>query len=244
MRKLQKIQCSLRASIIALSLASALGSTETRAETYIVGQLGVALPTVDGGLSNVDVNSSVFLPGTTHSDLELSTSFMFGGKIGHYFDSVPWLGLEAEVFHTTPHIQQQVHTFQNPSIPGVTVSATLQGAHLRVITVAPFNLMFRYHKTRLQPYIGVGPGIFFSRISGEGIAPDSPASTSDNARIGLNVKVGLEYYVTKHFTAFTEWKFNYARFKYDDNFDLFPFFFGTESSYTMHFVSFGVGYHF
>ena len=81
-------------------------------ETYIAGQLGVALPPVGGGFTGVDVNSEFFLQGTTHSDLDLSTSFMFGGKVGHYFDSVRWFGLEAEVFHTTPHIEQQTHTFQ------------------------------------------------------------------------------------------------------------------------------------
>jgi opacity protein-like surface antigen len=241
MRKLQKIQRYLGVSIIALSLTFSPNCTETRAETYIAGQFGFAVP---GGLSGGDATSPFLLPGTTHGELELSTSFMFGGKIGHYFNSARWVGLEAEVFYTTPHIEQQVHTFQNPSVPGVTASATLQGAYFRVLTLAPFNLMLRYHKTRLQPYLGVGPGIFFARIKGEGPAPDSPESTSDNARLGLNAKVGLEYHVTKHLMAFAEWKFNYAHFKFDENQNLWPFPYGLDATYTMHLVSFGVGYHF
>ena len=210
-------------------------------ETYIAGQFGVALP---GGLSDGDITSEFLLPGTTHGELDLSTSFMFGGKVGHYFNSARWLGIEAEVFHTTPHIDQQVHTFQNPSVPGVTASATFQGAHFRVLTLAPFNLMFRYHKARLQPYVGVGPGIFFARIKGEGLAPDSPESTSDNARLGLNAKAGVEYFVTRDLTAFAEWKFNYAHFTFDENQNMFPFPYGLDATYTMHLVSFGVGYHF
>lgn len=224
-------------------IALVLNVSHAYSETYIAGQLGLALP-VGGGLTSVDVDSSFFLSGTTHSDLELSSSFMFGGKVGHYFDSARWFGLEAEVFHTTPHIDQQGHTFQNPSVPGVIGPTTLQGAHFRVLTLAPFNLMFRYHKTRLQPYVGVGPGIFFARIKGEGLAPDSPESTSDNARLGLNAKVGVEYFVTRHFTAFAEWKFNYAHFKFDENQNLFPFPYGLDATYTMHLISFGVGYHF
>lgn len=211
-------------------------------ETYIAGQLGVALPF--GGLSDGDVSSELLLPGTTHGEVELSTSFMFGGKIGHFFDSARWVGLEAEVFHATPHIDQQVLTFQNPSVPGVTARPTFPGAYFRVITVAPFNLMFRYHKTRLQPYLGVGPGIFFARIKGEGLASDPSESTSDNATLGLNAKAGLQYYVTKHLTAFAEWKFNYAHFDFNENQNLWPFFFGFDATYTMHHVSFGVGYHF
>jgi opacity protein-like surface antigen len=212
-------------------------------ETYVAGQLGFTVPG-SGGLSDGDIISSFFLPGTTHGEFELSSSFMFGGKIGHYFNSARWVGIEAEVFHATPHIDQQVHTFKNPSVPGVTASATFQGTYFRVLTVAPFNIMFRYPKTRLQPYIGVGPGIFFARIKGEGLAPDAPESTSDNATLGLNAKAGLQYYVTKHFTAFAEWKFNYAHFTFDENQNLFPFPYGLDGTYTMHLISFGMGYHF
>ncbi len=213
-------------------------------ETYVAGQFGLALPGLGGSLSGVDITSSLFIPGTKHSDLELSKSFMYGGKLGHYFNGVRWFGLEAEVFYTTPHIEQQDHTFSHPTVPCPGCTATFQGAHFRVLTVAPFNLMFRYHKTRLQPYLGVGPGIFFARIKGEGLAPDSPESTSDNARLGLNAKVGLEYHVTRHLTAFAEWKFNYARFNFNENQNLWPFFYSFDATYTMHLVSFGVGYHF
>lgn len=213
-------------------------------ETYIAGQFGFSVPGIGGGLSDGDISSEFLLPGTTHGEFELATSLVFGGKVGHYFNSARWVGVEAEVFHTTPHIDQQVHTFQNPSVPGVTPSATFQGAYFRVLTLAPFNLMLRYPMLRLQPYVGVGPGIFFARIKGEGLTPDSPESTSDNAQLGLNAKVGLEYYATKHLTAFAEWKFNYAHFTFNENQNLFPFPYGLDATYTMHLVSFGVGYHF
>jgi len=244
LKRIWTIAPYLGLSVIALAIAAHLNVSGAYAETYIAGQFGVALPDVDGGLKSIDITSSFFLPGTTHSDLALSNSVLWGARIGHYFNSVRWFGLEAEVFHTTPHIKQQIHEFQNPSVPGVTVSATLQGAHFRVITVAPVNLMFRYHKTRLQPYLGVGPGIFFARIQGEGLTPDSPESTSDNGRLGLNVKAGFQYYITRHVTAFGEWKYNYARFEFGENTDLFPFPYGFDATYSMHLVSFGIGYHF
>jgi opacity protein-like surface antigen len=252
MRKLQKIQRYLGAFVIVLSVYVSLETTETCAETYIAGQFGFTVPGLSGGLSDGDVSSSflssVLGPNVTatHGDLELSTSLMYGGKVGYYFHFAPWFGVEAEAFHATSHIEQQVHTItiQIPPAPGVTDNSTLQGAYFRVLTVAPFNLMFRYHKTQLQPYVGIGPGIFFARIKGEDLASGSPESTSDNARLGLNAKAGLEYYVTKHLTAFAEWKFNYAHFKFDENQNLFPFPYGLDATYTMHLVSFGVGYHF
>jgi Outer membrane protein beta-barrel domain len=235
---------------IALAISSVtLTVPNAYPETYIAGQFGVTLPGLGGGLSDGDLTStslsnSFNIPGGTHSELDLSASLIFGGKVGHYFHSVPWLGLEAEVFHATPHIEQQVHTLELQSVPVITGSQTFQGAYFRVLTLAPFNLMFRYHKTRLQPYVGVGPGIFFARIQGEGATPGSTETTSDNARLGLNAKVGLEYYVSKNLTAFVEWKFNYAHFKFNENENLFPFPYGFDATYTMHLVSFGVGYHF
>lgn len=245
MKQRYAIRASLRICATTLLLLSLFLVVPTaHGETYIAGQFGFAVPGLGGGLSDGDITSSFFLPGTTHGEFELSTSLMFGGKVGHYFNSARWIGIEAEVFHATPHIDQQVHTFQNPSVPGVTASATFQGANFRVVTLAPFNLMLRYHKTRLQPYVGVGPGIFFARIKGEGLTPDSPESTSDNATLGLNAKAGFQYYVTKHLTAFAEWKFNYAHFTFDENQNLFPFPYGLDATYTMHLVSFGVGYHF
>jgi opacity protein-like surface antigen len=244
MNPIHKAVQSLAISAIVLGLATTAQVSSTYAETYIAGQFGVTLPMVDGGLKSIDVNSSVFLPGTTHSDLELSKSLMYGAKVGHYFNAARWVGVEAEAFYTTPHIEQQVHTFQNPGVPGVLPSATLQGAHLRVLTVAPINVMLRYHKTRLQPYIGVGPGIFFARIRGEGSAPGSSESTSDNVRVGLNAKVGLEFYLTRNLTVFAEWKFNYARFSFGENINLFPFPYGLDTTYQMHLVSGGIGFHF
>lgn len=38
-------------------------------ETYVAGQFGLALPGLGGGLSDVDVTSSLFIPDTKHSDL-------------------------------------------------------------------------------------------------------------------------------------------------------------------------------
>ena len=134
-----------------------------RAEWYVAGQIGVTLPSVGGGLSSIDVGTP-FLPGTTHSDLDLQNSILYGGKLGYYFRSARWFGLETEVFNTTPHIKEQSHTFSNPSAPS-SPSATLQGAHLRVLMWAPLNIMLRYPKSRLQPYLGIGPGIFFARIT-------------------------------------------------------------------------------
>jgi len=210
------------------------------AETYLSAQFGVTLPSVVGnGLSDADLTGA-FNPGSTISDQSLTSSILYGAKIGHYFRSVPWFGIEAEIYNTTPHIKQQSITFSGPSGPVGTLE--FPGVNFRVLTVAPFNLTLRYHKSRLQPYVAVGPGIFFARIK-------DPALTSDNTQsstsLGLNAQAGVRYYITRHLTLFGEGKFNYTRFKFDQTppgatFNMFGF----NATYEMFHAAFGLSVHF
>jgi len=217
-----------------------LSTPQAYAETYVAGQIGVTLPSVGKGLTDNEVTGIAFIPGVTTSDQALTSSVLYGAKLGHYFSSAPWLGLEAEVFNTTPHIKQQDVTFSGPSGPVGTVN--LPGVNFRVLTLAPLNLTLRYHKTRLQPYIAVGPGIFFARIQDPSITSDN---TQSDTAFGLNAQAGLRYYMTRHFTVFMEGKFNHARFNFPEtppgpSFNLFGF----DSTYNMFHVSFGLSYNF
>ncbi|MGQ0694537.1 MAG: hypothetical protein ACT4OL_03050, partial [Nitrospiraceae bacterium] len=138
-------------------------------EAYIGGQIGTTI--AGNSLSNVELTD--FSPTGSMSDRELSRSVLGGAKLGYYFPKARWFGIETEFFYTTPHIKQQNTriTIQPGAVlsgfgpvPGGTTEGILSGDYFRVMTWVPVNLMFRYHKTRLQPYIGVGPGIFFARV--------------------------------------------------------------------------------
>ena len=124
-----------------------------------------------------------------------------------------------EAFNTTPHLKETAFT---------------TGAHLRVTTLA-FNAIARakmmcerhddHDRTgrpttdrdhrdrdfcRLQPYAGVGLGVFFARAS------DATGSASDNAVPGLNVLAGVRYFVTERVALFGEYKYNRATFEFDN----------------------------
>lgn len=232
------------ATLVSFLLLCGSMAGQAYAEPYIGGQFGMALPSIGGGLKDIETTTQ-FLPGTKHSDLTLSNSAMGGLKAGYFFRGARWFGLEGEFYATSPHIQQQTHTFTNPSVSCSNCTGMLQGAHFRVYTLAPLNLMFRVPGYRLQPYIGIGPALYFARISGENISsPSTSASTSNNGVLGFNGKVGVEYFFTKHFTAFAEWRYNYAQFNFKENANLFPFPYGFKTTYTMNFLSFGLAVHF
>jgi opacity protein-like surface antigen len=251
----------LAVSLLTIMLPFMACPRMTEAETYVAGEFGVTLPSITKGLTNQDLTSTGvsgpggtvnFPSGTEVSDQALKSSFLFGGKIGHFFSRYKWLGIEAEVFHTTPHIKQQPVTLTSPSPVTFTpagggpptnlgnqfsTGGAFQGAHFRVITLAPLNFVFRYPGHRLQPYVAIGPGVFFGRISTAVTSgPESQSSTT----VGLNAQVGLRYHLTRHVSMFGEWKYNYARFNFKENEN----FFGVNSTYSMNHVAFGLAYHF
>ena len=208
-----------------LSLLLALTSSLAKAEMYVAGQVGVNIPQ---SLTNVEFSRE----GSTfdENDQLLRSSLMYGAKLGYYFESLKWLGVETEVFKTTPYLKQQHVT----TLGGINF-LTAPGGHLNVWTWAPANIVVRHQRGAFEPYAGIGLGFNFSRFSvGDG--------ASSGGGPGLNTQLGLRYRMTTHLAVFGEWKFNHARLKYDD----FMGFEGHELSvnYNAHNFVFGVAYHF
>ena len=209
------------------------------AETYIAGQVGytVAQDTTRGRVTDP---SLIGLPaGTSAGNLNLNNSPMYGMKLGHYFDSTPWLGVELESFMTTPNTPQQRVTLQAPGVGTVLLDET--GATNRLIVVAP-NLMARYQAGAFEPYVGIGPGVFFLHQRQESPAPGSTAYSQYSTRVGLNTQVGLRYRLTDHVSLFGEWKYNYVRFSLSGQPDG-PYA-GVSAVANLHHFVFGIGYHF
>ena len=211
--------CSIAMGILCLMLP-------VQAEMYVAGQVGANIPQ---DLSNGELSGF----GTTVgiSDLSLQNSLMYGAKAGYYFDSLKWnnfnLGVETEVFNSTPHIKQQ-----DATIGGV--SGTLQGLTNRVLTWAPLVLVMRYQAGAFEPYAGVGLGVFFSRISD---GTDSNSSTD----VGLNTQLGLRYRVTQNLSLFGEWKYNYANI---DHNNFLASGVNLSANYNANIFAAGIGYHF
>ena len=239
MNTIQSTRRFVITGLLALLVPIVLFSPQAYAETYVAGQFGVALPSIGEGLTNVDL-TGVFPAGSNMSDRALKTSVLYGAKLGYFFPQAKWFGIEAEVFNTTPHIKGQSTTISvppSPTVTGGTVTDTLSGDHLRVLTLAPLNLVFRYPHSRLQPYVAVGPGIFFGHV--KSIATGFEGSQS-STKLGLNAQVGFRYFMTRNVTVFGEWKFDHVRFNFEENDTQFGF----NGTYNMHQVAFGVGYHF
>ena len=195
----------------------ALSSRPAQAEVYVAGQIGYTSP---NDLSNVQGVGPI--SGLGLSDLKLHDSIVYGGKVGFYLPAVKWLGVETELFNTTPHVKQQPLTAL-----GVTVPAP--GFNLQVVTWA-INAIVRYPGEQFQPYAGIGLGVFFAEAKFQGQSDNDVAP-------GLNALAGLRYFATDHIAIFAEYKYNRAAFE-------FPSAIGIKGDYSAnHFVG-GVSYHF
>jgi opacity protein-like surface antigen len=230
-----------RVFAIAFLALSTMSWSMAYSETYIGGQIGTTI--AGNKLRSIELTD--FSPAGSKSDQSLAPAPLIGFKLGYYFPRAKWFGLETEAYHLTPHIKQQSTTVSIPAgavlrdfgpVAGGTATAVTSGDHFRVITWVPVNFMFRYYKTRLQPYVGFGPGVFFGKIT---TTDPQFAESNGSTRLGLNAKAGVEYFMTRHFTAFVEGKYNYTKFEFNRTNDL-----SFKTTYNPLFVAFGLSYHF
>jgi len=172
-----------------------------RPETYVGFYGGVTIPQSFKDVHGVGELSDIKL-----TDLDLARSAIYGAKLGMFLPGRErWLGVETEFFYTNPHIKQQDIGFTVSGVPAGTFN--FAGAHVRVATWA-VNWILRYPGERFQPYIGVGPGIFWGRMSGVELGTGSDTS------LGLNALAGARFFFTKRLALFGEFKYNRVSFDF------------------------------
>jgi outer membrane protein with beta-barrel domain len=228
------VNIALGVTFLTIMFQVVLSPSMTLAESYVAGTFGVTMPqnlsngvTTQDGISGLDI-----------SDQALKSSLNVGAKLGHYFSKARWLGMETGVSYTTPHIKEGSLTFTGPG--GSLTSPTLPGIHQRMVIWDVVTFMLRYPGNRFQPYVGVGPALFFASLNG----PTAPPGQSAIA-IGLNAEAGARYFITRHWALFGEGAYNRARLNYNSNdsdpaADPFAF----RATYSAFTLSLGISYHF
>ena len=190
-----------------------------------------------------DAEGTGLFNGASFGNGSLADSAVVGAKAGGFFpDSLSWFGVEGELFNTTPNIEQQ---------------GAAAGSHMRVTTLAinaigrarfacekkhldteQVTERFAFHYVtefcRLQPYAGVGLGLYWVDIS------NSSFSAHANFVPGFNALAGIRYYFTDRIAMFTEYKYNRATF----NFSGVQGLAGFEGVYSINHIVAGFSYHY
>jgi opacity protein-like surface antigen len=137
---------------------------------------------------------------TAASSMKIDPGITGGIKLGYFFDSAPNLGIEAEGSIGTQHQPSQSVSL-NPAIHWST-TGSVKSQDMLVWTMA-FHFLGRwgFFQTpevpfgRLQPYVGLGPGL---------VMLYAPADSAKN--FSLEFEAGLRYMFTKNLGGFVEYK--------------------------------------
>ena len=230
--------------ILGVLLFGLLGFSPASAEWYAAGYAGVAIPADE----DIDISASVLglTAADTLKDVDLNTSAVFGGKVGHYFEGLPQVGVELEVYHFSPDSDPQ--TVQTNLFPaGVTIGA----ADIDVTTIG-INALYRlqlsqsdeYPRGRFQPYGGVGLGVFIANLETTVVtAIDDDTDTA----LGFQALAGLKYFFIPNLSLFAEYKFIQTgdfEFELSETVGGVPVTATAETDLTAHLFYGGIAYHF
>jgi opacity protein-like surface antigen len=156
---------------------------------------------------------------------DYDNTYIVGGRGGFWLPDTAWVGAAVDVSY---------------------FELEAEGTETKVLPVSAL-VMLRYPGDSLQPYIGIGAGVFFTdtrvdiQLSGEN------KNFSDTAvDLGLDARAGLAWRLFRRFAIFGEYRFTYFEGNYDDRVSSA----GTETevkidtkNYVHHFIV-GVSYRF
>jgi opacity protein-like surface antigen len=173
--------------------AARMTATAPSKETWFVDlYLGGVVPE-DG---NVDGKASPF--GVSISDsakADYDNTYTAGGRVGFWSPSTPWIGCALDVSY---------------------FELEADGTETKVLPVSALAVL-RYPGDRLQPYIGIGAGAFFTDTKVDIQLAGENENFSDTAiDFGLDARAGLAWTLFRRFALFGEYRFTYFEAEYNE----------------------------
>ena len=171
-------------------------------EWYLAAYTGLSyLPAADWKFAN---GWPPGIEGRTAKNINYEPGILGGLKFGRYFDTLPWFGLEVETNFSHNAIRGNNGRISPPLPTGAT--RLLGGADWFDIFVIQINLVARYGFLkdkevtfgRLQPYVGIGPGVEIIY-----------AAVDSAKNFAIESQAGIRYMCTPKVALFFEYKFSY-----------------------------------
>ncbi len=179
----------------------AIGGISLAGPVSAEGMLDIYLGGAFTEHSDFDIDTSAF--GSLSAPATWSDSFAVGLRGGYWLEAFGnWLGFAGDVSYFAPEISK----FFGVSVPESTfhTAAITPLVMLRV----PLLTVEEGGNPRLQPYFGIGPGLFTSIFEVDGVD-----GVEAGFAVGLDLRVGVAGLVTRHFGLFIE----YRRTQFDMN---------------------------
>jgi opacity protein-like surface antigen len=177
--------------IVSLILAISLGVPAGRAfgEVFLDAYIGPAF-TSDGKFNN-----GPNVPATTKFDTVVSG----GARIGYFF--IPYIGFAVDLSHYQPDGE-----FGGGG-SGFSFDSRVTGLSFDLMGRLPLMVSNNFPNGQLQPYLAVGPGVYFSHIK---ISPSPVFGSKDSdSSAGIKVAAGSTWMFTRNIGLFGEYRFSH-----------------------------------
>ncbi len=214
-------------------------------ETYVGGGLGLSF-----AAEADSIKASQGAIEASSSDLDGDDSFAYGFKVGHYFNSLPWLGVEFNLYQREPDADQQGVTVTGATAGLIRTDAGQAKVDVEHLTTAGLLVMLRATEEQtknmfnMEPYVGIGLGVNAINLS-EGTAYSAAGAylesvnLSSDVSVGILLSAGLNYDITDQIKAYGEYKYTEA--SYDMSTNAVNYSFDVDDSTMMFGVSYALG---
>ena len=147
-------------------------------------------------------------------DVKWDKSAVFGARLGHWFEVLPWYGVGVDVFRFGADVPMQT---VDTTISGTTAPAMLQAIDFSVVAFGldlvrlryPLLVGPEYPKGRLQPYAAGGPALFRVKVTNKANGELTTQPASDTS-IGYKVGGGLSWSLTRRAAIFGEYRYTHV----------------------------------
>lgn len=157
----------------------------------------------------------------TYDSVEFERSLAWGGRAGHYFDSVPFVGLAVDFFRFYPNIGGQSVKLRGCFFPGGGPCGTGSGGigYFEVQTTAvSVDLMLRLPLWKsddapqglVQPYLAVGPPFFITTVTPRNTRNFRNHDDDTDYSFGFKGAAGVAVQVYKNLALFGEYRFTHV----------------------------------
>jgi len=185
----------MRTKVLILSLSAAIlvagNFGKASGELFLDAYIGPAFTT------NGKFNNGPAVPATTKFDTVVSG----GARVGYFF--IPYIGFAVDVSHYQPD-----GDFGGGG-SGFSFDSRVTGLSFDLMGRLPLMASNNFPHGQLQPYLTIGPGVYFSHIK---ISPTPFFGSKDSdSSAGIKVGGGTTWMFTRNLGMFGEYRFSHFR---------------------------------
>ena len=160
-------------------------------------------------------------------DVDFDTTVSFGGRVGHWFEALPYLGFALDVSHFRPDISSQSATVCVGSScatdPRVKLDIAVTGISLDAMARWPLLQSKEIPHGQLQPYLTAGPTLVIARGSRLSTVFGAQSNRSNiDASFGVKGGAGLAWQFHPNVAIFGEYRFTHSSPSFSLRDNIFP----------------------